>query len=113
MRFRVADDPDIDFSDDDEGLPPPPRMTLTSQALLKPDAEEREVTRKEGTEYLSPLNTDPWIYRIAVGALSLVVVGSPVIYYLLAAAGKPMPEALVGLVSAAVTALVLLVKKKE
>jgi len=111
VRVRVADDPGVDFSADDAGLPPLPSAAVTRP--LRPEAEARSLSRSEAKGYTSPLETDPWIYRIAVGALSLVVLGSGSFYFILTMADKTMPEALVGLASAAMTALVLLVKKKE
>jgi hypothetical protein len=110
IRIRIADDLDTDFDDDDAELPPL-RPPPGQRSLARPVAEERPLPRDEAKQYVSPLETDPWLYRIAVTALALVVVGSPFIYYSLQMAGKPAPEGLLAVVSAAVTALVLLVKK--
>lgn len=111
IRYRIADDPDTNFDDDDAGLPPLRSPPTAQRSLTRPVAEERSLPRDMAKQYVSPLETDPWIYRIAVTALALVVVASPFIYYSLQMAGKTVPDGLLAVVSAAVTALVLLVKK--
>lgn len=53
----------------------------------------------------APLQSDVWIYRMVVGALGLSVLGGVIGAIVLAAYGKPIPELLVALGSAAVGAL--------
>lgn len=53
----------------------------------------------------APLQSDTWIYRMVVGALGLAVLISVVGAIILAVAGRPIPELLTALGSAAVGAL--------
>ena len=53
----------------------------------------------------SPLQNDPWIYRMVVAALGLAVLIGVIGAIILAMAARPIPEVLVALGSAAVGAL--------
>ena len=89
----------------------PTRITTLEQ-LARRVAEDPELCRElseKPAETLArlaePLRSDAWVYRlvvIALGLAALIAVGGTVA---LAFAGKPVPEALVAIGSAAVGAL--------
>jgi len=106
-KIRVADEGD--FVDDDELAQI--QHKRTPEFLTKP--QERPLTAPQAAQYVTPLESDGWLYRIAVGALAFVVVSGVVVYPLLAFYEKKPPEGLVALVSAAVAALALLVRPQK
>jgi hypothetical protein len=73
------------------------------------DADLAEKIKKNPVEALSniaaPLQTDRMIYRMVVGALGLTVLTAVIGSIALSIIGKPIPEVLVALGSAAVGAL--------
>jgi hypothetical protein len=53
----------------------------------------------------APLQTDVWIYRMVIGALGLAVLFCVIGAFILAGMGKPIPDVIVALGSAALGAL--------
>jgi hypothetical protein len=80
---------------------------LRAQVMLDPKLRADLSTDPETT--LARLDIvpvpDTWIYRIVVGSLGLVVLSSVIGAIVLSAVGKPIPELLLALGSAAIGAL--------
>jgi hypothetical protein len=86
---------------------------LTAMVAASPALQEQIRTDPIATlEQLSaPLDTDPWIYRIVVGALGLSAVGVVVGVFLLKVTdpATAIPDAMVAMGSAAIAALAALI----
>ena len=81
---------------------------LLAEVVRNPDLEQalRDNPTKAISEFAgSPLQTDPWIYRIVVTSLGLVVVLAVLGGIILGRTQTPVPEVLLALGSGAIGAL--------
>lgn len=78
---------------------------VASDPALQQRVRDDPVGTLQGLAAPSPLQTDPWIYRIVVLALGLAVLVALVAAAILAGMGKTVPEGVIAIGSAATGAL--------